>query len=258
MSDPRRWLDDEGSPSDVRALLRTARGAGRSKAIPSASKARSAARLDRLVALPAAAGVLFWLKGVAIAAGLGAAGVVAVAGVPRLLESHRAPTAVPSASVTATTMPGAGPAPLRPPMPIASTASEPAPSASPSPPPSSAVATSAITPPMAPPSVAAPGSARSKIDPDVDPLEQEAASLDHARALLSTDPGAALAALDAHAVAFPAGHLGLERELLSVEALGRLGRVAEARARGEALLQRAHGSIYEDRVRSILDKLPSP
>jgi hypothetical protein len=82
--------------------------------------------------------------------------------------------------------------------------------------------------------------------------------LDKARSLLARDPGAALAALDAHAAAFPSGHMSLERELIAVEALRRLRRVAEARARGGALLQRATGSIYEERVRTILESLGSP
>jgi hypothetical protein len=82
--------------------------------------------------------------------------------------------------------------------------------------------------------------------------------LDRARTLLGTDPGAALRALDAYSAAFPAGHLGLERELLAVDALRRMGRVDDARARGQSLLARAQGSIYEDRVRAILDALPAP
>ncbi len=82
--------------------------------------------------------------------------------------------------------------------------------------------------------------------------------LDKARALLGSDPDAALAVLDAHAAAYPAGHMSLERELLALDALRRLQRVSEARARGESLLERARGSIYEARVRAILGSLPSP
>jgi hypothetical protein len=52
--------------------------------------------------------------------------------------------------------------------------------------------------------------------------------------------------------------MSLERELIAVEALRRLHRVAEARARGGALLQRATGSIYEERVSTILESLRSP
>jgi hypothetical protein len=40
-----------------------------------------------------------------------------------------------------------------------------------------------------------------------------------------------------------------------VDALRRLGRRDEARARGEALLAQAQGSLYEGRVRKLLDGL---
>jgi len=46
--------------------------------------------------------------------------------------------------------------------------------------------------------------------------------------------------------------LRVERELLAVDALFRLGRDSEARARGEALLRDASGTIYEVRIRSLL------
>jgi hypothetical protein len=81
--------------------------------------------------------------------------------------------------------------------------------------------------------------------------------LERARASLEHDPAASLAELNAHAAAFPTGTLAMERELLAVNALGRLGRVREARARGEALLGDAQGSIYEARVRAMLDALPA-
>jgi hypothetical protein len=91
-----------------------------------------------------------------------------------------------------------------------------------------------------------------------DPLELEAAMLEEARATLDRHPSRALAMLDRHAAVFPAGQLGMERELLAVDALRRLGRSAQARARGEALLRQAAGSIYEARVRAMMDKLTSP
>ncbi|MGD0530191.1 MAG: hypothetical protein ABSE49_33965, partial [Polyangiaceae bacterium] len=91
-----------------------------------------------------------------------------------------------------------------------------------------------------------------------DSLAREAAMLDRARALLGTDPAGALAALDAHAAAYPAGRMSLEREVLAIETLRRLHRFSEARARGESLLRRDPGSIYADRVRAILATLPAP
>jgi hypothetical protein len=88
--------------------------------------------------------------------------------------------------------------------------------------------------------------------PSADSLAREAAMLEEARSLLERDPGAALAALDRYASVFPSGSLGIERELLAVSALRRLGRAREAQARGAALLQQARGSIYEERVRALL------
>jgi hypothetical protein len=87
----------------------------------------------------------------------------------------------------------------------------------------------------------------------VDPLTREAAMLEAARAMLERDPAGALARLDLHAATFPSGGLALERELLAVDALERLGRYREAQTRGTALLERSPGSIYEERVKSLLD-----
>jgi hypothetical protein len=95
--------------------------------------------------------------------------------------------------------------------------------------------------------------AEERAPPVDDSLTREVAMLERARALLDANPVEALAALDAHAAAFPAGRLVMERELLAVQALLRAGRPVDARARGEALLARAHGSIYEARVKAMLD-----
>jgi hypothetical protein len=91
---------------------------------------------------------------------------------------------------------------------------------------------------------------------DVDTLAREAAMLEDARALLDRTPGDALSKLEEHAAAFPSGHLALEREMMAVDALRRLGRTDDARSRGRALLARYHGSLYEERVRAMLDSLP--
>jgi hypothetical protein len=244
MSGPTRWRDDDSSPPEVRDLLRTVKGAGGSRPLPAASRARSVARLDRMLALPAAAGLLLWLKGVAVAAGIGVLGVVAVKGIPVLLTNT---DAVPT--VTAVATPTA-PATVKPkPTPTPATVPTPSVTAAPT-----ATAAVTATPTATPAVIATPPEPAPSAG--TDSLAREAAMLDRARAQLGSDPGAALATLDAQALAFPAGHMGLERELLSVEALRRLHRDSEARARGESLLQRARGSIYEDRVRAILDKLP--
>jgi hypothetical protein len=85
-----------------------------------------------------------------------------------------------------------------------------------------------------------------------DPLAREAAMLEEARAMLEKNPRGALAALDRYAASFPSGLLSIERDLIVVDALRRLGRPAEARARAAALLDRARGSLYEPRIRAML------
>ena len=49
--------------------------------------------------------------------------------------------------------------------------------------------------------------------------------------------------LERHAALFPMGQLSMEREFLAVQALRRLGRLAEARARASALLRQAIGAF---------------
>jgi hypothetical protein len=87
-------------------------------------------------------------------------------------------------------------------------------------------------------------------------LRAEAAILERARARAAGDPAGALAILEEHGRQFPRGKLSVERELIAVDVLRRAGRSAEARARGEALLGRTRGGLYEQRVRALLESLP--
>jgi hypothetical protein len=88
----------------------------------------------------------------------------------------------------------------------------------------------------------------------VDPLAREAAMLEQSRAMLGSNPGGALEELDRYTERFPAGRLTIESGLLAVEALKRLGRIEEARARGAALLEQARGSLYEARIRTLMSE----
>jgi len=81
--------------------------------------------------------------------------------------------------------------------------------------------------------------------------------LEEARAALDRSPAEALARLDAYAAAFPSGALAPERELMAIEALGRLGRSADARKRGETFLAAHPGSMVAERVRATLATLPA-
>ena len=87
-------------------------------------------------------------------------------------------------------------------------------------------------------------------------LAEEVALLDRARAALGGNPSEALRLTADHASRFPRGKMGIERELVAIDALRRLGRGAEARSRAESLLVRARGSLYEERIRKMLDAAP--
>jgi hypothetical protein len=197
-----------------------------------------------------AAGLWLWVKGIAVAAGLGISGFVAVTHVvPALRRSG--PAELSSARSSAHR--DVAVAPAMPPavaMPVATAA-----------PSASAIATRSTTPTTpttrttTPTANVEPQRAPASAAPSEDSLEREAAILEQARAAMEHDPGEAIAKLDSHASAFPRGELSIERELLAVDALRRLRRFAEARTRAEALLVQARGSIYEERVRGMLQSL---
>jgi hypothetical protein len=234
MSDPRRWLDDPDAPAELRNWLSHARPAERMTA---AQFQRGARRLG--VATGAAASVLFWLKGPALAALLGAmSGAVFATTVPWLLE-HKAPApapqvpapaAVPNAPVEpnpASVTPRATSEPVKKPSHLPRVGARPR-----SPRPEPAAIASAVAAPR-------------------DTLAEEAQLIEQARQALGSDPGRALGLLEQHRQKYEAGKLAMERELLSVDALRRAGRVSEARARVDALLALPHKGIYEARLKQL-------
>jgi len=83
-------------------------------------------------------------------------------------------------------------------------------------------------------------------------LAEELALVEAIRATVDTDPRQALRLAAEHERAYPDGALGLDRELLSIEALFRLGRDAEAEARADQLLTRHAGSPHATRLRGLL------
>ena len=84
-------------------------------------------------------------------------------------------------------------------------------------------------------------------------LAHELSSLDAARGLLARgDATGALARLDAYGRAYPHGRLGLEAEVLRIDALDESGRSDAARVRAEAFLQRHPHSVLAARVRTRL------
>jgi hypothetical protein len=241
VSGPTRWRDD--GPQSVRDLLRHA---PKSRSMTAEQRSRTSARVARLAALPLTAGMLFWVQSVALGAGLGVATlVVAAKVVPGWVATSVQPLHLPAPSASWTA------AVPKPPMPLPSEPDEPAPiasspSASP-PPPDLRLPSVALDRGAEPPSAASSGPARNP-----DSLSREAELLEQARAELGGNPAEALRIAQKHASLFPNGKLSIERELVAVDALQRLGRAQEARARGDALLARSPGSLYEQRIRRIL------
>jgi hypothetical protein len=87
--------------------------------------------------------------------------------------------------------------------------------------------------------------------PTADSLS-EADLLGQAQAALSSDPARALALSERHRSHFAHPLLTQEREVIAVEALGRLGRAGEAKARGERFLRLFPASAYRSKIESIL------
>lgn len=229
MKDPVR-LRETGT-DDVRALLKHVSGPPEMNAD---AFARGQRRVARLAAVPVGLSLMFWLKGVALGAGIGA---MTIAGV-EVVQLARAEWTAPEPSspphvvlITPTKQPMA-PSASAPGLPDLAPSSQPA------------AARRGIAAPT-PPNLDA------QVEP-VEPLAQEAALLERARGALESAPARALALTREHAREFPSGQLGLEREIVAIEALQKLGRVTEARARADALLRTAPGSYYEERIRNLL------
>lgn len=229
MSEMRRWLESDDVDEEIRTLLGAAPVP---RAMTAAERARSARSLARIAALPAAAGTLFWVKNVALAGVLGALGGLAVSGAA-VLAARPAPVTP--------AQPPARPAPAEPlPRPAAAASSSP---------PSREIEPAAPPRRSPPPAPSAPRTTR-------DSLAEEAAQLERARRALASDPAGALALLSEHAAAFPSGKLGAERELLAIDALVRLGRRDEARARARVMLARSPGGLYAARLEKMFGGAP--
>jgi hypothetical protein len=240
MTRPTRWRDQ--GPDDVRELLRHA---PKTRDLGPEDRARTRARVARLGGIVAVTGGLTLVQSAALGAGLAVLTVIAIEAAPSWLSST--PPLAPS-------LPPARSAAAFAPSPLASAAPSSAPPLASSPlpvdpPPLRSGARRPEAPPLLddPP---APPPARA-----MDTLAEEAALIERARAALASRPSEALARTEEHAAQFPAGKLGMERELVAIDALSRLGRRAEARARAESLLARARGGLYEDRLHQLLEGL---
>jgi hypothetical protein len=103
------------------------------------------------------------------------------------------------------------------------------------------------------PSAAATGSAAPKVSsstraPDVDEL----GLLREAQKALASDPASALRLANRHAQRFSHGLLAQEREVVAIDALTRLGRQPEARARAARFRASHPGSAYLPRIERLV------
>ncbi|MEZ4227331.1 MAG: hypothetical protein R3B13_40715 [Polyangiaceae bacterium] len=222
MNEPKRWLTDPDAPADAAELLRLARP---TREMTRNEMARSARRLGLVTT--AAATTVFSLKGTAIAGliGAGAGLVLSVAATP-LFHSEKSPRAStpPPAVVAQKAAVGAAPVAAA----KQTLAAETAPTAT-------------YAPPLPPAE-------------EADTLGRETALLDRARAALSGTPSTAIELLNEHARQFPKGKLGLERELLRVDALRRTNQRAAALTLAKQLQSRA-GALYQPRLEQLIQEL---
>lgn len=232
MNDPLRLRDDPTAPSPLRADLRRAAAArapvdvdaGLARLLAATAAGAATAAAAQAAAAPAGSGagsgiVLAAAKGAVL--GLLAVGVVSVA----TAVMDAAPPPAPSAQVAPPTSPRA---PL-----LAPSAPEPTASAS----------TTASAAPAPPASVARPSRRL---------LAEEVQHLGELRERLDASPDDVLAEAERGGRAFPGGALGQEREALAIEALVRLGRKAEARARAAEFAARYPRSPLLPKVRGLV------
>lgn len=225
MTDPPRLRDSDSD--DVRALLSQARPP---RGMTAAERRRAERRIAHVGAAAAGFGVLFWLKGLALGAVVGTAAVVAHVVVEDAFTQDVQPqTNIPSRVQV--------PPPVVVEYPSVDAAAD--------------VGADVVQDADAD----APAEAKVPVARAMDAgdrLAAELALVQRAQSLIAGDPARALALTVEHARRYPDGQLGMEREIVAVEALKRLGRQAEARRRAEALLERAKGSLYEERVRNLI------
>jgi hypothetical protein len=130
----------------------------------------------------------------------------------------------------------------------------------PAPPPPRIVPPPAAGAPVIPPEASSPPALEVPVQkadvrgPSASALSAELGVLDAARSKLAAgDARGALVVLDEYAKTYPRGHLGLEAEVLRIDALSRAGETSAARKRAEAFLKRHPKSVLAARVRRYLD-----
>lgn len=176
-----------------------------------------------------------------VAAGIGAAALYGLRPQPRVLRL--APRPALETTHGATTAPAADTA--------RSTAIAPTLVAAPT------TQTAQSMPPQAPARARGASSAalRARAPKDVD-ATAELALLERAQRALRDTPSATLALTEQHRARFGRGQFEQEREILAIEALLRLGRVADAKQRGRSFAQRHPSSSHLPHLEDLLRSTP--
>jgi hypothetical protein len=253
MKEPQRWCDDPAASLELRELLGHA---PRAQALDANTRLRMARRLSRYLTVPLV--LTSWLTiktaaaSLAITAGAVTLGAVVVHEVrvlgqletplPAVTSSVRPSGREPAVAQVRELTPG-----TEKPVSVAS-AHFPDLDELPSAP---TVASANPRSRGVVPAVGAVSAAKPQLDAPTDPLRTEAAMLEMARRALVSSPSEALAIAEEHRTQFPSGKLGLERELIRVDALLRLGRRSEAQALAQNLRKR--GGLYSERVNRLLE-----
>ena len=217
MKEPVRWLDaaEGDAPVGARDLLAAASSA---PAFTDEVRYRMAVGVAKTAMLPVASPWPALLaKGVAVAALGGASGFLV-----HNLASQQTPAPLPVAAPAA---PAAVDSEIAPPVPVDS------------------------LPELQLPQVPSERAPRLKVDPRLAEVEV----LEKARALVGSNPSAALKLTVDHAREFPKGRLRAEADLIAAQALLGMGKVSAAKERARASLSRYPNGIYARQLREIAE-----
>lgn len=264
MRDPTRWLNSTDTPADVREILELAERSGR---VPADVDHRVARRL--LAGGIASAGLLGGLltaKAMGVAAAVTVVTVGAIVVAPHVTTRLREPKQVVEPRVVRPTKVHEARQTARsePPRPVATSVPRPKTRPPAALPPRVATrarakgrAAARLPIGEAEPSALLPsgGNWQPQLDVSAPGFAAETALLEQARAAASVDPARSLALLDRYDRDFPTGQLRLERELIGLDALKRLGRHRVVRKLARRFLARHGRSPYADRVRALLNEL---
>ncbi len=248
MNEPRRWLDPESDASgDLRALL--AAGPSATPPLPPDARESGARFVAGLAPLPLAPRP-WWAKGALAAGSVGTTSVALV--VVALMRTSPAPPQTPRA-------PRAPTHAVAPTAPVVTAPVVTAPVVT-APVVTAPVVTAPVetAPVVTAPVVTAPTPSHREAPTAHAPSVTEARDeqrLEEARRLLDRDPGAALSIARSLTGHGRHSHFAEEAEYLSVRALARLDRDAEARAEGERFLMRHPSGIYSAAVRRQMENL---